>query len=89
MSRAAEKILERMRRSKSGWSPRDFETLYLGYGFKQKHCSKHDVYIHSVYTDIRDTIPRSQRELSPGYAKDAIKNIDLLLSLQKEQEQNG
>jgi hypothetical protein len=87
MSRAAEQILEDMRRRKTGWRSIDFETLYLGYGFIKKG-KKHDVYIHSKYHHIRDTIPRNQRDLSPGYAKDAVKNIDLLLRLEEEQGHN-
>lgn len=88
MSRAANKILEGMRRKKTGWGSSDFEALYLGFGFIKKG-TKHDVYLHPVYRDIRDTIPRNKAELSPGYAKDAVKNIDLLLKLEGEDAQDG
>jgi hypothetical protein len=85
MSRKAAKKLERMRRTKSGWRPHDFHTLYLGFGFIIKG-RKHDVFEHPDFPQIRDAIPRHDRELPSGYAKDAVKNIDLLLRLKKERE---
>ena len=30
---AAEKILAKMRRTKAGWDPADFEKVYKGFGF--------------------------------------------------------
>lgn len=80
MSRAAEKILADMRKTKSGWSAADFETLYVGYGFVKKG-RKHDIYIHPVYTFISQAVPRTKKDLPPAYAVTAVKNIDLLLSL--------
>jgi predicted RNA binding protein YcfA (HicA-like mRNA interferase family) len=90
MSRKARKILEKMRRTKTGWRPRDFHTLYSGFGFIIKSGGRggHTIYIHSKYRHIRDTIPQHSKELAPGYAKDAVKNIDLLLKLGKEEQEN-
>jgi predicted RNA binding protein YcfA (HicA-like mRNA interferase family) len=84
MSRKAERILERMRNNKKGWYPKDFHTLYLGFGFIMKNGRNHDIFIHPDFNHIRDTIPRHPTELGPGYAKDAVKNIDLLIKLQNE-----
>ena len=83
MASKAEKLLEKMRRSKTGWKAHHFCTLYEGFGF-EKRGAKHDIYIHPDHPSIRDTIPRHSSELAPGYAKDAVKNIDLLLELEKE-----
>jgi hypothetical protein len=83
MSSKAEKILEKMRCSKAGWKAHDFRTLYEGFGFN-KRGTRHDIYIHPDYPDIRDSIPRGSDELASGYAKDAVKNIDLLLAREKE-----
>ena len=86
MSRRAEKILERMRQTKTGWRSKDFHTLYLGFGFiKKSGKGGHDVFIHPAYRYIRDTIPNHSRELSPAYARDAVRNIDHLLRLEEEQ----
>lgn len=87
MSRKAIKILEKMRRNKSGWHPHHFQTLYEGFGFIMKAGRKHNTFIHPEYPQIRDTIPRHDRELGRGYAKDAVKNIDLLLSFRGESEE--
>ena len=91
MSRKAIKILERMRRTKTGWRPHHFHTLYLGFGFNMIKKRKHDVFFHPDFPEIRDTIPRHDREFrSKGYAKDAVANIDLLLRLKKERtDRNG
>lgn len=87
MSRAAKKILEKMRRTKTGWNSNDMHTLYSGFGFIKKG-KNHVIYIHPDFPFIRDTIPQHPKELSPGYAKDAVKNIDLLLKLRREQGSN-
>jgi len=88
MARKAERLLDRMRQSRSGWKPHHFQTLYIGFGFTHISATKHDVYIHPEFVDIRDTIPRHKKELSKAYASDAVKNIDLLLKLQKDRDEN-
>lgn len=85
MPSQAEKILEKMRGNKYGWRPRDFHTLYLGFGFKLKG-KKHAIFIHPNHPHITDAIPNHKSVLPPSYAADAVKNIDLLLSLEKEND---
>ena len=87
MSRKANKILEKMRRNKSGWHPHHFQTLYLGFGFTMKAGRRHNIFIHTEFPQIRDTIPRHDRELGKAYARNAVDNIDLLLSLRGESEE--
>lgn len=75
--RNAEKLLERMRRSKSGWKRRDLESLYEGYGFVLYHGRRHDYYQHPEYPRLRDTLKRS-RTVSEYSVRNAIKLIEEL-----------
>ncbi|MGI8926461.1 MAG: hypothetical protein ACR2HN_07410 [Tepidiformaceae bacterium] len=47
--RAATRLLEQMRRSKSGWGQDDLDKLYLGFGPERHEGSRHRVYIHPRY----------------------------------------
>ncbi|MCY3917282.1 MAG: hypothetical protein OXG49_14840 [Chloroflexi bacterium] len=76
-ARKAEKLLKRMRRSKSGWKRRDLETLYEGFGFILKHGAKHDYYQHPEYPKLRDTLKRS-RTVSEYSVRNAIGLIERL-----------
>lgn len=88
MPSKAEKILKRMRDSKSGWKSKDLVTLYLGFGFIISHGGSHDTVKHPDFLNVlalRDTLPRHEEELGKGYIKEAIKRIELLQKLQEEQ----
>lgn len=76
---AAQKLLERMRRSASGWGQTDFEHLLSGYGFKWKEGKKHRIYIHSKFQDLLISVPR-HNSLKEWVARDAVKLIDELIS---------
>ena len=86
MPRNATKILAKMRQSRKGWRAHEFHTLYLGFGFNIIHGAKHDTFYHPDFPEIRDQIPRHADELSPGYASDAVENIDKLQRLIEERE---
>ena len=77
MPSKAEKLLERMRRSKSGWKRRDLEKLYEGFGFVLHHGAKHDYYQHPGYPMLRDTLKRS-RTVSEYSVRNAIRLIEIL-----------
>ncbi len=79
---AAQKLLEKMRNSASGWRPRDFEALLTGYGFICKG-TKHDIYFHPNFPDLRISIPR-HNSLKECYARDAVKLIDRLIDRSSE-----
>jgi hypothetical protein len=81
----AEKILERMRNSKSNWKRADLDTLYEGFGFVIKHGGNHDIVKHPNYPQLRATLPR-HRQLAKGYVEFAVKLVDQLLEIQKESE---
>ena len=85
-STKAQKLLERMRNSKSSWKRRDLDSLYSGYGFLISHGRKHDIVRHPKYPQLRTTLPR-HKTLAKGYVEMAIKLVDNLLSL--EESYNG
>ena len=79
--RAAERLLARMRVSKSGWSQGDLRRLYLGFGFEVDEGGNHTLYIHPVFPQLRATVPRHS-PLPIAYANHAVKLIDELVSLE-------
>ncbi len=80
MPSSAEKLLERMRRSKSGWKRKDIESLYEGFGFVLHHGAKHDYYVHPDYPELRDTLKRS-RSVPEYNVRKAIRLIDSSIAL--------
>lgn len=85
MPTKAEKLLERMRNSKSNWKRADLDSLYEGFGFVIKHGGNHDIIKHPNFPQLRATLPR-HRQLAKGYVEFAVKLVDQLLELQKESE---
>jgi len=84
MPSKAEKLLERMRQSKSGWTRRDLDRLYEGFGFTVSHGTRHDIVKHPDYPELRTTLPRHTR-IAIGYVDFAIKLIDRLIALQESE----
>ena len=82
--KSAERLLERMRQSSSGWGQNDFKTLYLGFGFKARKGGKHITYIHKKYPELRHQVGRHDK-LATGYATFAVKLIDRLKALEAEE----
>ena len=81
----AAKLLERMRRSAAGWKRADLDQLYLGYGFKIRPGTKHDIVAHPDYPQLRTTLPRHS-SLAKGYISFAVKLIDQLQQLRQKEE---
>ena len=77
-----DKLLEKMRRSKSGWKYVDLDRLYRGLGFEKHEGGKHILYIHPAFPHIRATVTR-HRSLPIGYIQHAIKSVDQLKQLLK------
>ena len=86
MTSKAYKLLEKMRRSKSGWKRHDLDQLYEGFGFIIIHGSNHDIVKHPNFPLLRTTLPR-QNYLAIGYIEQAIKLIDKLLELEGNQNE--
>jgi len=81
----AEKLLSRMRASKSGWSQKDMESLYLGFGFQFREGANHRFYSHPKYTELFATVAR-HNSLAIGYVTTAIKLIEKLKEMEKSNE---
>ena len=81
MSRGNE-LLERMRRTKTGWKFSDLDALYLSFGFEKHEGGKHTMYIHPIFPELRATVTR-HRNLAIGYIQYGIKLIDSLKDLER------
>jgi len=71
---SAEKLYQRMRRTKAGWKPSDLDRLYRGFGFEVVQGAKHTLYIHPEFPNLRATVTRS-RSLPVGYVEHALRLI--------------
>jgi hypothetical protein len=71
---SAEKLYQRMRRTKAGWRPSDLDRLYKGFGFEVVEGAKHTLYIHPEFPNLRATVTRS-RSLAVGYIEHALQVI--------------
>lgn len=85
MPSKSDKLLERMRSSKSNWKRIDIDNLYIGYGFVIKHGANHDIVKHPIYLNLRATLPR-HREIAKVYVEFAVNLIDKLIEIEKESE---
>jgi hypothetical protein len=74
---SAERLYQRMRRTKAGWRPSDLDRLYRGFGFEVVEGAKHTLYIHPQFPNLRATVTRS-RSLAVGYIEHALELIDAL-----------
>lgn len=77
---SAEKLYQRMRRTKAGWKPSDLDRLYRGFGFEVREGAKHILYIHREFPNLRATVTRS-RSLAVGYIEHAL---ELIATLKEE-----
>jgi len=80
-----EDLLDRMRRSKAGWTYVDLHNLYRGLGFKMREGGKHRIYIHSRFPQLRATVTRS-RSLAKGYIEHALGLANRLSELEAKHE---
>lgn len=84
MPSQASKLLEGMRRTTANWKRRDLDTLYLGFGFKIRVGRKHDVAKHPDYPTLRATLPNEHQYLANEFIRTAVKLIDQLHQLKKQ-----
>lgn len=84
-SKAAQKLLERMRRSKTGWKRDDVAQLYTGFGFTIQSGGSHDKVTHPDYPQLITSLPRHPK-VHEYIVVQAVKNIDRLLELEKAKE---
>lgn len=76
---AADDLFDAMVRSKNGWTAKDLETLYVGFGFTVRQGGKHVVYSHAKHRDLRTTVTRA-RDVPVGYVQTAVSLIRQLRS---------
>lgn len=84
MAKGDVELLERMRRTRSGWGEDDLDRLYRSFGFREitRPRAPHRVYVHPDYPDLRATVAR-KKSLPKGYATTAVRIIDKLLEREK------
>lgn len=75
-SKNAYKLLEDMKRNKSGWGQRDIHSIYTAFGFDFRDDGPHRVYFHPVYKHLGSEAVSRQNDLPPGYARSAISLIE-------------
>ena len=85
MPSRASKLLEGMRRSTANWKRHDLDTLYIGFGFEIR-IGKHDIAKHPEYPQLRATLPNNHPYLANEYIRTAVRLIDQLQQLQKQNE---
>jgi hypothetical protein len=84
-SKAAQKLLDRMRKSRSGWKRQEIDRLYEGYGFVIEPGGNHDKVSHPDYPQLVTSLPRHGRA-HEYVVTQAIKNIDKFIELEREKE---
>lgn len=83
--KSARKLLERMRRNRSGWGEAHARKLYESFGFIARDVGNHVHYRHPDYLRLRGQVPR-HRSLRDYVVADAVATIDELLRLQGEEQ---
>ena len=86
MPSTAEKLLARMRLSKADWGADDLHTLYMGFGFECEQGSKHTLYIHPVWHDLRATVGRHS-PLAVGYVTTALRLVREVIQREEGQDE--
>jgi hypothetical protein len=89
MVKKADKLLERMKRSKSGWKRVDIDSVYESNGFiitgKKGGGSNHDKVYHPDYPQLITYLPR-HNPVGEAYVSELIKKINQLKALQAQDE---
>lgn len=88
MTKRAEKLLIKMRRSNKNWKRRQVETLYFGFGFIiDTKKGKHDKVFHPKYPQLVTGLPR-HREIGEWVIEDAVEMVDNYIELERKEQQN-
>ena len=81
-------LLDRMRRSKTGWRARDLERLYVGFGFRLTEGAKHTLYRHPKHKELRATVKWAD-PIPTGYVVTAVRLVDAHIALQSSEADNA
>lgn len=82
---AAQKLRDRMQRSKDGWTFKQLRSLYEGHGFDCTDRAKHRVCRHPDYPWLRAVLGRDGKA-SAAYIEDALGFLD---DLDRERAKDG
>jgi hypothetical protein len=82
-------LLDRMRRTPSGWSPDHLRRLFVSVGFEATEGSEHTVYRHPDFPQYTSAIPR-HRNVKNVYVTKAVKIVERILQekRRKDAEEN-
>ena len=86
MTGKAEKLRERLNRTRRGFSDKDLYLILMAAGFRCRE-GKHTVYEHPEHTDLTTVIPRGQ-DLAPKYAT-WVKNLVETLDRRRAEAEDG
>lgn len=87
MTKTPEKLLEKARHKKAGWSTDELIALYEGFGFEVRMSKgSHRHISHPQFPKLRATVP-DKRELPKAYVATCVKNIDELIGLLNKEEE--
>jgi hypothetical protein len=84
-TRSALRLLERVRRNKSGWGESHLSKLYEGFGFVARDVGNHVHYRHPDHPQVGGQVPR-HRSLRDYVVADAVATIDELLRVEAEED---
>jgi predicted RNA binding protein YcfA (HicA-like mRNA interferase family) len=83
MPRKVDKLWQKAKRTKAGWSAKDLISLYEGFGFQVRQAKgSHVIVSHPENKELRATVAIHAKELDKGYVDQAIDLIEKLLELQ-------
>ena len=89
MPRKGEKLLQRARQTRAGWTAQDLIALYEAYGFRVRQGrGSHVVVSHPQFEGLTALIPVHAKELSKPYVATAVKNIERAIELESEPEED-
>ena len=83
MAQKSDSLLDKMKRSSTGYVGRDFKTVLEGHGFVLREGNKHTVYNHPCHRDLIMSVPRGRKEAKPWVARDVVKLIEKLSQREK------
>lgn len=84
----AEKLFDKMKKTKHGWRPDDLHTLYTGFGFKYREGGNHTIYYHPDFPQFMRTVARHP-SLVVGYIQVALRTIEKVKELKEKNHEKA
>lgn len=87
MPRKHLKLLEKARRSNTGWNSRDLIRMVTGFGFEHVSTTgSHQTFRHPEFKELRITIAVHPGDLARFYIDTAVELIDEVLEKEREKD---